>query len=116
MILSGAFYPDLKIGVWRRRTYQNKLGPVPKVCVPFYFGGDGGADIIGADLLNQFSVVPNFVRRTAPQPRRLMTEEKRNPKIGMNPIKLTSRSPSNAPPRGETAGRWSDRDRLSPKK
>ena len=23
LILSGAFYPDLKIGVWRRRTYQN---------------------------------------------------------------------------------------------
>ena len=22
LILSGAFYPDLKIGVWRRRTYQ----------------------------------------------------------------------------------------------
>ena len=25
LILSGAFYPDLKIGVWRRRTYQQKL-------------------------------------------------------------------------------------------
>src|SRR4030042_339046 len=25
LILSGAFYPDLKIGVWRRRTYQNVL-------------------------------------------------------------------------------------------
>jgi len=23
LILSGAFYPDLKTGVWRRRTYQN---------------------------------------------------------------------------------------------
>jgi len=23
LILSGAFYPDLKIGVWRRRTYQS---------------------------------------------------------------------------------------------
>ena len=23
LILSGAFYPDLKIGVWRRRTYQD---------------------------------------------------------------------------------------------
>jgi len=22
LMLSGAFYPDLKIGVWRRRTYQ----------------------------------------------------------------------------------------------
>jgi len=22
LILSGVFYPDLKIGVWRRRTYQ----------------------------------------------------------------------------------------------
>jgi hypothetical protein len=22
LILSGAFYPDLKIGVWHRRTYQ----------------------------------------------------------------------------------------------
>ncbi len=25
LILSGAFYPDLKIGVWRRRTYQTDL-------------------------------------------------------------------------------------------
>jgi hypothetical protein len=25
LILSGAFYPDLKIGVWRRRTYQADL-------------------------------------------------------------------------------------------
>ena len=25
LILSGAFYPDLKIGVWRRRTYQESL-------------------------------------------------------------------------------------------
>jgi len=24
LILSGAFYPDLKIGVWRRRTYQRR--------------------------------------------------------------------------------------------
>jgi hypothetical protein len=23
LILSGAFYPDLKIGVWRRGTYQS---------------------------------------------------------------------------------------------
>ena len=27
LILSGAFYPDLKIGVWRRRTYQIRSGP-----------------------------------------------------------------------------------------
>ena len=26
LILSGAFYPDLKIGVWRRRTYQTLSG------------------------------------------------------------------------------------------
>jgi hypothetical protein len=26
LILSGAFYPDLKIGVWRRRTYQGVNG------------------------------------------------------------------------------------------
>jgi hypothetical protein len=25
LILSGAFYPDLKIGVWRRRTYQGDI-------------------------------------------------------------------------------------------
>jgi hypothetical protein len=28
LILSGAFYPDLKIGVWRRRTYQIETGPI----------------------------------------------------------------------------------------
>src|SRR3972149_5257774 len=27
LILSGAFYPDLKIGVWRRRTYQKIVYP-----------------------------------------------------------------------------------------
>src|SRR4030042_7053114 len=26
LILSGTFYPDLKIGVWRRRTYQFEFG------------------------------------------------------------------------------------------
>ena len=25
LILSGAFYPDSKIGVWRRRTYQYSI-------------------------------------------------------------------------------------------
>jgi hypothetical protein len=25
LILSGAFHPDLKIGVWRRRTYQIQI-------------------------------------------------------------------------------------------
>jgi hypothetical protein len=29
LILSGAIYPDLKIGVWRRRTYQSNK-PVAK--------------------------------------------------------------------------------------
>ena len=31
LILSGAFYPDLKIGVWRRRTYQQKAKTVRRV-------------------------------------------------------------------------------------
>jgi len=31
LILSGAFYPDLKIGVWRRRTYQFEFA-IPEVC------------------------------------------------------------------------------------
>jgi hypothetical protein len=37
LILSGASYPDLKIGVWRRRTYQKKRSPsLPaKSPVPF---------------------------------------------------------------------------------
>jgi hypothetical protein len=25
LILSGAFYPDLKIGIWRRRMYQKSV-------------------------------------------------------------------------------------------
>jgi hypothetical protein len=28
--IGGAFYPDLKIGVWRRRTYQTKFDPVKR--------------------------------------------------------------------------------------
>jgi hypothetical protein len=27
LILSGAFYPDFKIGVWRRQTYQGHVRP-----------------------------------------------------------------------------------------
>jgi len=27
LILSGAFYPDLKVGVWRRRMYQDNTSP-----------------------------------------------------------------------------------------
>ncbi|OGP70514.1 MAG: hypothetical protein A2W09_03330 [Deltaproteobacteria bacterium RBG_16_50_11] len=33
LILSGAFYPDLKIGVWRRRTYQRKRETMEKVVI-----------------------------------------------------------------------------------
>jgi hypothetical protein len=29
LILSGAFHPDLKIGFWRRRTYQSLLHAPP---------------------------------------------------------------------------------------
>ena len=35
--LSGAFYPDLKIGVWRRRTYQiTLLNKALEVSLPKY--------------------------------------------------------------------------------
>jgi hypothetical protein len=30
LILSGPFYPDLKIGVWRRRTYRKEENDVNK--------------------------------------------------------------------------------------
>jgi hypothetical protein len=30
LILSDAFYPDLRIGGWRRRTYQTKFDPVKR--------------------------------------------------------------------------------------
>jgi hypothetical protein len=37
LILSGASYPGLKIGVWRRRTYQSVIPPRP----PLAKGGWG---------------------------------------------------------------------------
>ena len=42
LILSGAFYPDLKIGVWRRRTYQFFIKH-PHL-FPFHFWGEGGGE------------------------------------------------------------------------
>jgi uncharacterized protein (TIGR03663 family) len=38
LILSGAFYPDLKIGVWRRRTYQKILAGILLAIGLFHLG------------------------------------------------------------------------------
>ena len=37
LILSGAFYPDLKIGVWRRRTYQDCAIYIKRIFFCQYF-------------------------------------------------------------------------------
>ena len=52
-------------------------------------------------LRNQFSVIPNFVRRAIPQANRLRKKEKSPPKTGINPIKPTTAKPSIAPAIGE---------------
>ena len=80
-------------------------------------GGAGGAVTTGrGPRWNQFSTVPNFVRRATPQPKIPITNEKKNPRTGMNPMKPKTSSPSRTAATGEIWCFLKAAARLSPKK